>query len=127
MLFWIYMLVMNLLIPAVMIGFGNRFSKKAPDEINQIYGYRTSMSMKNRDTWEYAHHYFGRLWNRLGKILLPPTVIAMCLVIGKDKDTVGNMGFIVSVVQLIILILPIFFTERALRKKFDKLGRRKEL
>lgn len=32
--FWIFMLVMNLLIPATMAGFGRAFLKKAPGKIN---------------------------------------------------------------------------------------------
>lgn len=59
MLFWIFMLVMNLLIPISMIGFGKLFMKTTPKEINGLFGYRTSMSMKNKDTWIFAHHYCG--------------------------------------------------------------------
>ena len=52
--FWIFMLIMDLLIPFTMIGFGKMFLKKAPDQINYVFGYRTSMSMKNQDTWVIA-------------------------------------------------------------------------
>ena len=55
--FWIYMLCMGLLIPAIMLVMGRYFMKSAPKEINYIFGYRTNMSMKNRDTWEFAHKY----------------------------------------------------------------------
>ena len=44
--FWIYMLIMDLLIPIIMILFGQAFLKKAPKEINYVFGYRTSRSMK---------------------------------------------------------------------------------
>ncbi|MGI6008063.1 MAG: SdpI family protein [Ruminococcus sp.] len=125
MLFWIYMTVIDLLIPIVMIGFGKTFLKRAPKEINGLYGYRTSMSMKNRDTWEFAHHHFGRIWFRLGIILLPLSAAVMCFGIGKDRDSVSDLGLALCIVQLIFLICPIFFTERALRKNFDKEGTRK--
>ena len=46
--FWIFMLVMILLIPITMIGFGKLFLKQAPGEINAVFGYRTTMSMKIR-------------------------------------------------------------------------------
>ena len=39
--FWIFMLIMDLLIPFTMIGFGKMFLKKAPDQINYVFGYRT--------------------------------------------------------------------------------------
>ena len=62
--FWIFMLVSELLIPVLMIGFGRCFRKNAPKEINPVFGYRTRMSTRNLDTWKFAHHYFGRLWYR---------------------------------------------------------------
>lgn len=120
--FWIFMMIMNLLIPFAMIGFGAVFSKKAPKEINQIYGYRTSMSMKSRETWEFAHRYFGKIWFILGWILLPITVIAMLFVCGKDTDTVGFYGGFVCALQCVWMIVPVIFTEVALRKKFDRDG-----
>lgn len=64
--YWFFMLAMNLLLPAIMIISGGYFMKKAPKEINYIFGYRTNMSMKNKDTWEFAHKYMGKLWFRLG-------------------------------------------------------------
>ena len=112
--YWFFMLAMNLLFPAIMIISGGYFMKKAPKEINYIFGYRTNMSMKNKDTWEFAHKYMGKLWFRLGWMLIPISVIPMLFVIGKGEDIV-----------LIILIAPIFPTEKALKKTFDKDGNRK--
>ncbi len=68
------------------------FSRSAPKEINSAFGYRTSMSMKNADTWQFAHHYFGKIWRTLGWILIIPSVIPMLFVIGKGNDPVGNMA-----------------------------------
>ena len=38
--FWIFMLIMELLIPLTMIGFGKDFSNQAPKEINSAFGCR---------------------------------------------------------------------------------------
>lgn len=122
--FWIFMVAMLLLIPITMIGFGKYFIKSAPKEINMGFGYRTSMSMKNQETWQFAHNYCGKIWYNAGKILLI-SVLAMFLAIGKDKDTIGNLGLIILGVQLIPLIGVIFPTERALKRKFDKNGNRR--
>ena len=35
--FWIFMLIMDLLLPFTMIGFGRYFMKKAPKEINSVF------------------------------------------------------------------------------------------
>lgn len=105
--------------------FGKYFMKKAPKEINSVFGYRTSMSMKNKDTWEFAHKYCGKVWYVCGMVMLPITVIFMLLVIGKSEDCVGSMGGIICGVQLIPLIGSILPTEIALKKNFDKNGTRR--
>ena len=92
------------------------FMKKAPKEINSVFGYRTSMSMKNKDTWEFAHKYCGKVWYVCGMVLLPITVIFMLLVIGKSEDCVGSMGGIICGVQLIPLIGSILPTEIAFHR-----------
>ena len=123
--FWIFMLAMNLLFPLIMIVMGRYFMKKSPKEINYIFGYRTNMSMKNKDTWDFAHKYFGKLWFRLGWLLIPISVIPMLFVIGKGEDIIGTVGMVVMVIDLILLIAPIFPTERALKKVFDKDGNKR--
>ena len=124
--FWIYMLCMGLLFPAIMLVMGRYFMKTAPKEINYIFGYRTNVSMKNKDTWEFAHKYIGKLWFRFGWILVPITIIPMLFVLGKSEDTIGTVGAIVVAIDLIILISAIFPTEMALKKNFDKDGNRKD-
>ena len=123
--FWIFMLAMNLLFSLIMIVMGRYFMKKSPKEINYIFGYRTNMSMKNKDTWDFAHKYFGRRWFRLGWLLIPISVIPMLFVIGKGEDIIGTVGMVVMVIDLILLIAPIFPTERALKKIFDKDGNKR--
>lgn len=117
--FWIFMLIMNLLIPFTMIGFGTYFMKGGPEEINQAFGYRSRSSMKNMETWEFAHQYCGKFWRLWGRILLPLSVVVMLFVIGKDEDTVGTIGGILCMFQMVPLIGAIFFTERALKKEFE--------
>ena len=120
------MLIMNLLILVTMIGFGSYFIKKVPKEINAFFGYRISRSMKNKDTWNFAHHYCGRLWCYLGWIMFGVSVIAMILVIGKDADFVGDFGGILCSVQTSLLIVSIFPTEAALKRTFDEQGHRRK-
>lgn len=123
--FWFFMLIMDLLTPVTMIVFGKMFIKNTPKEINSVFGYRTSMSMKNKDTWDFAHKYCGKIWYVSGLILLPLSLIAMFFVLGKDADSVGNFGGIVCIVQVIPLVGSILPTELALRKAFDAYGQRR--
>ena len=117
--------MLDLLIPLTMIIWGNYFMKKAPAQINSVFGYRTPMSMKNQDTWEFAHKYCGKIWYICGWILLVVTIPAMLPVMKADEDTVGSVGTVLCLLQIIPLILSIVPTELALRKNFDKNGRRR--
>lgn len=123
--FWIFMLVMELLLPVLMIGFGMLFYKNPPKKINSIYGYRTKMSSLNMETWNYAHYYFGKLWLRMGCWMLPVVALVMLPVFGKDENVVGMYGSIIMTVQVIMLILPIVLTERELHRRFDADGKRR--
>jgi len=124
--FWIFMLVGSLIIPLTMIGFGSHFIKRAPKEINDVFGYRTSMSTKNNDTWAFAHQYCGKLWRAIGWIMLPLSIGAMLFVIGRETGFVGTYGGIWMGIQCVLLVVPIIPTEMALRKSFDQYGNRKE-
>jgi len=126
--FWIFMLVMNLLTPLVMIIYGRIFEKKPPKIARSkfAFGYRTVMSMKNEETWEYAHRFFGKLWFRFGIAVGLISIIVLFFFIGKDKDTVGFAGMIICYVQLVAMLLPVIPTELALRRRFDKYGNRRD-
>lgn len=123
--YWLFMLAVSLVIPLTMIIFGRHFMHSPPKEINGSYGYRTSMSMKSRETWDFAHRYFGRLWFILGLILLPLSAAAMLFLLGESVKAIGNASLIIMGVQLLFLIIPIFPTERALKKNFDRFGFRR--
>ena len=122
------MLVMNLLTPLVMIIYGRIFEKKPPKIARSkfAFGYRTVMSMRNEETWEYAHRFFGKLWFRFGIAVGLISIIVLFFFIGKDKDTVGFAGMIICYVQLLAMLLPVIPTELALRRRFDKYGNRKD-
>lgn len=123
--FWVFMMCMELLIPVCMIGFGRLFCNQAPGAINSLFGYRTSRSRKNRDTWEFAHHYFGKLWYRAGRILLLLSVLAMLPVFGKSIDFVGWYGTVICVIQMVVMMVPVYYTESALKRTFDENGNRR--
>ena len=123
--YWLFMLAVILLMPLTMIIFGRHFMHSPPKGINGSYGYRTSMSMKSRETWDFAHRYFGRLWYILGLILLPMSVTPMFFLLGKSVETIGNAGLVIMGAQLLFLTLPIFPTERALKRNFDQFGFRR--
>ena len=121
--FWIFMLLMDLLIPLLMIGLGKLLTKHPPKRINGVSGYRTKRSMKTQETWEFAHRHFGNLWFKLGLVLIPLSVLPLIFVYGKDIDQIGIVGAVVTLFEIVPMIVPVFSTERALKENFDEYGK----
>ena len=126
MLFWFFMLFCNLIVPIIMVLFGLIFDKTDPGEINDYFGYRTKMSKKNQDTWEYAHKFSGGLWVKWGSVMIPITVVSMLPIIGMNDNTVGIVGAIISFIQIGALFITIYITEKELKRVFDKDGNRRD-
>lgn len=122
--FWLFCTVCGLLIPAVMLFFGQRFLNKPPKKINSLYGYRTSRSMKNQQTWDCAHHVCGKIWLRVGAVMLPLSLLAMLPVLGQDISDIGIWCAGVTLLQVVVMVASIVPVEVTLKRKFDKYGRR---
>lgn len=117
--FWFFMTCSNFTVPVLMIVVGKVLIKNPPKTINGIYGYRTKRSRVNQNTWDFAQLYCGKLWWKIGWIMLPFSIIGMLPVIGKNDDFVGIAGAGIITIQCIIMFVSIFFVERALAKKFS--------
>ena len=123
--FWWFMFVCNLLIPVILIIAGRMMWKHCPKKINTVYGYRTRRSMKNMDTWRFAHNYCGKLWWKIGWFSLFPSVVVQIPFFESSEDVIGIVGGIICMVQVVILIASIFPTEAALKKTFNDDGTRR--
>lgn len=99
--------------------------KHPPKNINGFMGYRTTRSMKNMDTWKFAHDYSGKLWWKLGWILLLPSILVLIPFYNSTDDEISAISLIVASVQIIVLIGSIYPTERALKNTFTESGLRK--
>ena len=123
--FWIFMMIKVLSIPVIMLIIGHIFSKKAPTEINWIFGYRTTRSMKNKETWQFANTLCGRIWKKWSLWTLILSVISMLFFVGKSEEIIGIAGGVLCTLQLIPVLAVIPKVESALRKNFDENGKRK--
>ena len=88
-------------------------SKNQPKKINNIYGYRTKQSMKSQERWDFAQLYSTRLMIR--------SSILMCLVSLFFQYSDFGHGWDITLSSMVLLLLifaPIYFTERALRQNF---------
>lgn len=118
---FIFLIIMNSLIPIMMIAFGALWKKHPPISANWVYGYRTSMSMKNEETWKFAHFYHSKVWFWCGIVLFIVSLIIMLLF----RSNYEKISTWVIYIQLAIMILSIIPTEIALRKRFDQDGKLK--
>ena len=122
---WWFMFFCNLLVPIIQIVAGKMMWKSSPGKINKVYGYRTKRSMKNIDTWEFAHEHCGRVWWRVGWVTLIVSVLAQLPFMHSSEDVSGVVAGVISTLQVCVLVLSIFPTERALKKTFYDDGTRR--
>ena len=123
--FWWLMFAFDILIPVIMLVSGRIMWRHPPKDINGFVGYRTARSMKNMDTWKFAHEYLGRLWWRIGFIMLIPSIAAHLLSYSKSENFIAVLACILETIQCIVLIASIFPAERALKRNFTKEGIRR--
>ena len=115
----------DLLFPAIVIIAGWAMWKHCPKRINALLGYRTTRSMKNMDTWKFAHDYCGRLWWKLGWSMLILSALIAIPFYRSDSATIGAVSSALLLVQCAALILSLFPAEAALKRTFNDDGTRK--
>ena len=123
--FWWFIFICDLLVPITMFIGGAIMTKHHPKEINSLLGYRTARSMQNMDTWKFAHSYCGRIWWKIGLITFILTVLSHLPFYHSNEDIIGIVSLVTVMIQLIILFIPIFITENALKKTFNEDGTRR--
>lgn len=114
------MFLIAIICPIIITGMGLCFRRKAPTKINRLFGYRTKKSMRNEDTWKFAHKYIGNLWLVEGLILIILSVVSMLCVIEKNDVIVIVVSLTLCIVEIIAIIVSIIFTERALKRLLIK-------
>lgn len=119
------MFICNLLIPLLMIICGYFMRRKPPKEINGLIGYRTAMSQKNKDTWDFAQTYCGKLWLKIGAVLTIPSVVVQIPFINAGDDVLGTLSLVIEFIQVAVLLASVFCVEKALKRTFDENGNRK--
>lgn len=85
-----------------------------PKEINALYGYRTSQSRKSNDHWKFAQTYAAKEMLKWGFVMFLFSFLGYWI---EDEIVKLYLGFILLMAMALI---PIYNTEKALRKKFPK-------
>ena len=113
-------------VPAVLLLFGWLFTRgHYPKHPNGVYGYRTTRSMKNDETWTFAQERWGRSCWRVGWWLLLFSLLVVSIL---QTQPVRQHGIYIGAwitVQSVLTLGTILPVERALKNTFDEFGRRK--
>ena len=109
----------HIILAVTYLGIALIFRVKQPQNINYLYGYRTSFSMKNAETWREANIYSSNLMFKSAIVFIIFEIFSYFLIGGKDSITASAICLTI----LSVAVIP--FTEIHLRKKFDKNGQAK--
>lgn len=122
--FWLYVFLVTLLIPFTLLLMWYICPKFK--EINTTSGYRTTLSMKNQETWDFSQNYCAKLSLYMFFPSLILSFVTMPFFINQSTTIIGWMGLVVTLVQMMSFVVIIMATEKALKKNFDEKGNRDE-
>ena len=91
-----------------------------PKKINLIYGHRTSLSMKNQDTWDEANKRSSYMMVLVSAMTCIFQLIGIVFKLNQEKTILYATIFLVAG-----LIIGVLIVEKQLRSIFDKDGNRK--
>lgn len=113
-------LLLLLMVPIITLIAGYLMYRYAPKSINGLVGYRTSKSMINQDTWNFANKYCASLWIKIGIIT---TVVSFLIYILFDVNEI--VSIVIVLIQTFLLLLSIIPVEKTLKNTFDDDGNRR--
>ena len=111
-------LVENLLFTSFLSGIifmitGFVMFKFPPKNINMLYGYRTTRSMKNQEQWDFSQKYSAKLLILCGVFLILTSNISLIITINNKAKLFISLALIFGSV-----IFLLFKTENELKKRF---------
>ena len=114
-----------MLIPCTMAVTGRIMAAHPPGKPNQFLGYRTRRSTMSSESWKFAQVYSGKKMEWFGLIMLLPAAVSMLPAMDFDDDAIGLFMVAVLAAEMIIMMVPIVLTEKALKEKFGDPPKRK--
>ena len=110
----------HIFLSIIVLGLSLYFKIKQPENINGFFGYRSSFSMKNRNTWKEGNKFSSDLQVKFALIFIAFEALSYLLIGGLNSFYL-SCGFLT---MISIAVIPL--TEYHLRKNFDKEGKRYE-
>lgn len=116
---WWFLLFVDFILPAALIGFGLKFWKNPP-EFDFPIAYTSRRAKRTPQSWRYAQIIYGKYSVIAGVIMIPVILAGMMTVRGKEMDTVGNTAAGMVVVTVALVIIAIVCTEKKLKQEFGE-------
>lgn len=114
-------LLVNCLVGVILTVVGVIFKLWPPEHINNMMGYRTPFSKKNKETWKEANRFSATMMVTGGILSIVISIIITFLY----KNSMAAAASISSICSIIITLSLVLYTEIHLRKIFDSNGKRK--
>lgn len=116
--------VVDMLLPLTMLGLGLMIWLTKPG-YGDAFGYRTTWSLKSKETWERAQGLFGRLCTITYAVISFISLICGIIPIvgGFDKYTAGIIACVLNFVQFVSVFVVIGVTDGIVKREFDKDGK----
>ena len=111
---------LTMITPLFLLIFGVKWKIKTPKNRSSIFSYHTELSVKNDDTWAFAHYHISKLWIRIGIITAIGTLVLMIYL----KDNYSAMILWILVGQMLFLCATILFVDSLMKAVFDEAGNR---
>lgn len=123
--YFLFMLIIDMITPAVLFMISMYFIGGEPKKINSFIGFRTKLSVKNADTWRFANNSCGKLFLKISLISSPFAVILPILanLIGDTAVTV--CGIAILLVEASLMLYSVKAVDKRLNENFNPDGSRK--
>ncbi|WP_233244193.1 SdpI family protein [Brumimicrobium oceani] len=100
---------------AIFVLVGVFMLKFPPKNINSLYGYRTSSSMKSDERWIFAQKYSAKEFIKLGLILM--VIGSVGIFVYPNENLATGIGMGLMTIGIITIIVRV---ERAIKRKFGQ-------
>lgn len=112
---YVWALICNLSIPLVLAICGICEFYFSPKKINNVYGFRTELSMKNQELWDLAQKLCGNLFLKISLIFLIIDVLCFVIIRGFSDNVIYVFALILMFIQIVSLIVSLFNLDKKLK------------
>ena len=103
------------ILPIIITIIGHLMNKYPPKKVNWFVGYRTRKSMKDETVWKVANEYCGKLWMRIGLIMLVVALLLRLLVYFKIIILSETFLTIIVLCEVVPLLLSGVMVENKIK------------